>query len=306
METGSAEAQWEAWYSQYRPFLIALCYQMLGSLHDAEDIVQETFLLARAYAGCTIEHPKALLAKIAKNRCLDVMKSGRRRKERYAGTPLPEPLPTGEGIAAMDERMIRNDMLSIASFMLMERLNPIDRAVYVLREAFEWGYEDIARVVDRTEAACRKMYSRVRGKIALDADSASVSQPTGPFTACLYNALTEGNMEPFVRLLSQDVILYTDRGPGVQTAAKPIVSAEFVAVYLRGLLNITSRTLGPLRFELIRINGAPAILAEAKGELQGVVALDAKGPEVSRIYVFRNPSTLGAVAKAYGLRPFRA
>ncbi|WP_158299456.1 sigma factor [Paenibacillus antri] len=305
METKLVEARWEDWYSQYRSFLTGLAYQMLGTLHEAEDIVQETFLQARAYISREIDNPKALLAKIATNRCLDTMKSARWRNERGSGTWLPELLPVDSPVAPIEEQVLRNDRLSIAAFLLMEALPPIDRAVYVLREVFEWNYKDISKVVDRTELACRKIYSRAKSKVGRDPEVTMVSRPMKPFVTCLLYALSEGDLAPFVRLLSQDVVLYTDRGPGVRTATNPIVSSGHVAAYLHGLLNITARTLGPLRFELVATNGGPALLAESDGELQGILALEVKATLVRSIFIIRNPDKLGPIADAYGLKPFQ-
>lgn len=306
MEKESIAPRWEIWYSQYRSFLIALAYRLLGSLHDAEDIVQETYLQARPYAAREIENPRALLAKITTNRCLDVIKSGKTRKERQSGTWLPEPLPTDMPLSyGLEEYVIQKDTLSIAALLLLERLNPVDRAVYVLREVFEWKYEDIANIVDRTEPACRKIYSRAKIKINTNPKATTGSEPVQPFVNSLLTALSEGELAPFVRLLSQDVILYTDRASDVRTATKPIASAGYVAAYLTGLLNITTKTLGPLSYQIVAVNGTPALLATSGKILRGVIALHVESSMISSIYVYRNPEKLSIIGQAYGLHPFR-
>lgn len=220
----------EALYQQYKGLLFHLAYQLTGSSTDAEDIVQDVFLKAHGVALEQIAEPKAYLCKMTTNRCLDLLKSARHKRELYTGPWLPEPIPTPE--ADSYDAVVTKDLLSYAMLVLLERLSPAERAVFVLREAFGFDYGEIAGLVDKSEANCRKLISRAKGKLGIAPDAPIRAKETElgeQWMSRFLAALEQGNVTALLALLSADAELLTDGGGKVSAAIRPIVSGERVA-----------------------------------------------------------------------------
>jgi RNA polymerase sigma factor (sigma-70 family) len=310
-------------YSQYRPLMFSIAYRMTGSVNDAEDIVQEAFLrAARAAAGATARagetgtasNQKAYLATITTRLAIDHLRSARVRRESYVGTWLPEPLLSDGG----DEALLRDDApgpaelaetsdsLSLAFLVLLESLSPPERAVFLLREVFGYGYPDIAGVTGKTEAACRQIFARARRRIDEGRPRFETSRAEGEELTSLFLAAARGgDMSSLFERLAPDVLFYGDSGGlGEITFVEPVVGRDRVAEVIRVQLARTVQLGAELRAAWV--NGQPGLLAsDADGGLIAVIALDVLDGQVQAIRTVANPDKLrhlGPVSQTWHLR----
>ena len=219
-----------------RPRLEAIAYRLLGSAGEAEDAVQETFLRWQAADVDRIEVPEAWLTKVLTNLCLNQLTSARARRETYVGQWLPEPLLAGDPMLGPADTAEQRESVSFAVLTLMERLSPNERAVYVLREAFDYPHREIAEILDITESASQQIFHRAKkhvadGKARTEIDEAAARRIVEEFLA----AATSGQTEPLVRLLTEDAVAIGDGGGKVPARAKAFEGAVAVAKFLRGL-----------------------------------------------------------------------
>jgi len=225
----------QQWFLQYRPLLLRLAYRILGSYSDAEDIVQDVFVEMNGRDLTDIRNPKAYLTKTVANRSINVLKSARRTKETYVGPWLPEP---ALGVAPDEpgDAVEHRESLSYAFLVLLERLTPEERVAFVLREALGYEYAEISDLLDKSEAACRQLYSRARRK--LPQSSAAASAHAGKadgFARAFLQASETGDFRPFVRLLARDAGLLTDGGGKVRAATKTVAGRERIAKLFEGI-----------------------------------------------------------------------
>lgn len=288
-------------YRSYRPLLLSIAYRMLGSVADAEDLVQDTFLTAqqmqndKSVGGSRVNNLKAYLCKTVTNRCLDYLKSARRKREVYVGPWLPEPLvqsvdvPSGQGDPL--QTVVLEDTISYAFLVLLDRLTPVERAVFILREAFEYDYGDIAEFLGKTSLGCRKIYSRLKRKIQDEPpaelpDTAQSEQLVMRFL----HATATGDMEGLFALMAEDIVLYTDGGGKVSAAINPITTSKRVIAFVLGLA-AKGETQGEVI--LAKINGQLGfVLRSAIEPYPTVVSLDIRDNRIHRIYLIRNPNKL--------------
>ena len=293
-------------HDEFRPLMFSIAYRMTGSVGDAEDIVQEA--LIRAYraeaAGTLVESPQAFLATTTTRLAIDHLRSARVRRESYVGTWLPEPLVAEPGPA---ERAEMADSLSMAFLVLLESLSPVERAVFLLREVFGYGYEEIAGIVGKSEANCRQIFARARRRIDEGRPRFEASRRQGAeLTSRFLAAVGGGDMEPFIEMLAPDVVFYGDGGGKGPAITAPIYGRERVARLLRGL----SRRFRPVVASVrpVQVNGQPGVIShDADGNLIGVLAFDVLGGQVHAIRSVVNPDKLqhlGATSDAF-LRPDR-
>ena len=305
-------------YMQYRPLMFSIAYRMTGSVSDAEDIVQEAFLRATKSATRTndaIENHKAYLATITTRLAIDHLRSARVQRESYVGTWLPEPLLSdGDGDEALlkddapgpAELAETSDSLSMAFLVLLESLSPPERAVFLLREVFGYGYPEIAEVTGKTEAACRQIFARGRrrideGRPRFETSRAEGEELTGLFLA----AARGGDMSSLFERLAPDVLFYGDSGGlGEITFTTPVVGRDRVAEVVRVQLARTVQLGAELRAAWV--NGQPGLLArDADGGLIAVIALDVLDGQVQAIRTVANPDKLrhlGPVSRIWHLR----
>jgi RNA polymerase sigma-70 factor (TIGR02957 family) len=296
---GSAD---ETGAAGYRPLLFSIAYGMTGSVGDAEDIVQDAFLgLTRArQAGTTIADPKAYLTTAVTRLGINHLSSARVRRETYVGDWLPEPVvvPTdGPGPAEHAELA---DALSMAFLVLLEALSPVERAVFMLREVFEYRYSDVARITGKTEANCRQIFARARQRItaggrASDSAPSPARRAEGEELARrFFEAAAGGDMDALLGMLAPDVVLHRDGGGKAQAIGKPLAGRERVMRLLVGGLR-RGRTLGA-SLRLAWVNGQPgAVLYDAAGRVVGVAALDVADGVVQAIRSVINPDKLGHI-----------
>ena len=290
-------------FTEYRPLMFSIAYRMTGSVSDAEDIVQEAFL--RAGQDTDVESPKAYLATITTRLAIDHLRSARVRRESYVGTWLPEPL-IGSSEPDPAELAETSDSLSMAFLVLLESLAPAERAVFLLREVFGYGYDEIAKAVGKTEAACRQIFTRARRRIDEGRPRFETSRAEGEeLTSLFLAAAGGGDMTSLLERLAPDVLFYGDSGGlGETTFIAPVFGREQVAELVRVQIERTRQLGASLR--PIWVNAQPGVLAcDADGDLIAVIAFDVLDGLVQAIRVVANPEKLrhlGPVSRTWHLR----
>lgn len=283
-----------------RPSLEAIAYRLLGSASEAEDAVQETFLRWQATDADRIEVPEAWLTKVLTNLCLNQLTSARARRETYVGQWLPEPVLAGDPMLGPADTAEQRESVSFAVLALLERLSPTERAVYVLREAFDYPHREIAEILDITEAASQQILHRARkhvadGKARTEVDEAAARRIVDEFLA----AATSGRTEPLVRLLTQDAIAVGDGGGKVPARARAFEGALAVAKFMRGLFKPgkAKRDLvgGSPDVYATTANGDPALVVVLDGRVIGVMCLEVTAEGIA---AFRNQVNPDKLARA--------
>ena len=278
--------------NELRPLMFSIAYRMLGSVTEAEDVVQDAYLRLheRSLAGETIERPEAYASTVATRLAIDALRSARRTREVYTGTWLPEPLLDDDTDPA--HRVERDETLSFAFLALLERLRPVERAVFLLREVFQMDYADIAAIVERDEAACRQIMHRARARIAegrprFDSDAARDAALLETFFA----ALDDGDVEALAGVLADDVVFYADGGGLAPALRQPLHGAVAVARFLAGLVRRGSTM--PVRLERTVANGEAALrVATDDGATLSVLMLHVDAGRVSVVGNQLNPEKL--------------
>jgi RNA polymerase sigma-70 factor (ECF subfamily) len=280
-----------------RPRLETIAYRLLGSAAEAEDAVQETFLRWQAADVRRIEVPEAWLTKVLTNLCLNELTSARARRETYVGQWLPEPLLAGDPMLGPADTAEQRESVSYAVLTLMERLSPNERAVYVLREAFDYPHRDIAEILDITEVSSQQIFHRAKkhvaeGKARLEIDAAAARQILEEFLA----AATSGQVEPLVRLLTEDAIAIGDGGGKVPARARAFEGAVAVATFLRGLFKpgkaMRAILGGEAKVYSWTANGDPAVVAVVDGRVVGVICLEVTSEGIGAFRSQVNPDKL--------------
>jgi RNA polymerase sigma-70 factor (ECF subfamily) len=282
-------------FGPLRAELIGLAYRMTGSLATAEDIAQEVFLRWHAADRGRVAVPRAWLLKAAARLSLDHLKSARHRRELYVGPWLPEPVLASEEPPQQAAHERAQD-LSVAFLLTLQRLSPAERAVFILHDLFDTPFAEVASVLGRNEAACRKLASRARARLG---DAATPHRPVsgaeaGRIARAFLAAVRTGEEAALRALLAQDVVLHTDGG-GVRPAAlNPIAGADRVVRFFAGLARKRAAPPSPL-LHLGRINSLPGYVTLEPDGLPQTTALEVRDGRIAAIYVVRNPEKLAAV-----------
>lgn len=277
-------------YDEYKPLLFSIAYRMLGSAADAEDMVQDTFLGAQQLPDDQVQHVKAYLCKMVTNRCIDYAQSARKRRELYVGEWLPEPLlvSADDPLHAIE----RDETFSYAFMVYLERLSPVERAVFILREAFEYDYTDISDIVGKSETNCRQIFSRLKRKLQEEeAPAVQADEHARGLARQFLHASRSGNLEELIRSLTEDVIMYSDGGGKAQAALYPILGRERVIRFLLGIR--TKYMERNYEYHLMPMNGQDGLVITEDGTVVGAInfGLDEKGC-VHRMFFLRNPDKL--------------
>lgn len=273
-----------ATFDPLRPKLIRIAYRMLGSLADAEDMVQEAFLRWLDADRNAIQEPGAFLRRVVTRLCLDQLKSARHRREIYVGTWLPEPMVE----AAEDEI----DDITLPLMIALERLSPLERAAFLLHDVFGVSFDEIADTIGRDPASCRQLASRARKHVRAARPRFQMPRERGlEIAAAFFTASRNGEMEQLRSLLASDVTVYSDGGGKVPAATMPIAGLENVMRLHAGLAAIFARQMSRLvRYAFI--NGLPGFVTiEQDGTLQ-TSALQIEDGRIVAIYIMRNPDKL--------------
>ncbi|WP_245899420.1 RNA polymerase sigma-70 factor [Nonomuraea indica] len=277
-------------FEEHRPTLLGLAYRLLGSMWDAEDVVQEAWLRWQTTDHDEIRDPRAFLVTVVSRLAIDQLRSARVKREAYTGSWLPEPVLTADA-GPLDTAELR-DTVSYATLHLMERLSPPERAVFVLREAFEFPYDEIARVVGVSVANARQLHRRAALRLA---DGRDRFQPTGEEHARLLERFIEaaggGDLGALAEILHEDVVIWSDGGGKVRAALRPILGRRKAVAFIGGV------TPDGAEGVVADVNGLPAVWSVAGGHPQ-LVAFAVRDGRIGEIFIIRNPDKLRRVAPA--------
>ncbi|SEF15229.1 RNA polymerase sigma-70 factor [Jiangella alba] len=280
-------------FQRHRGLLFTVAYELLGSVADAEDVVQDTWLRWSADDRSDVVEPKAYLVRIATRLALNRMRTLRTRRETYVGPWLPEPLVTGPDAAGGVE--LAEDV-SMAMLVVLETLTPVERAVFVLREVFGFAHAEIATALDRSEASVRQVAHRAREHVQarrprFDTDPEQRRAVTERFL----RATAEGNLAELMEVLAPDVVMINDTDGKVRAARRPVLGADKVARFLRGL--VARGEMAGYRFEYAELNGEPGVVGWLDGRLDVAGVIETRDGQVVRLLAFRNPDRLTSLRR---------
>jgi RNA polymerase sigma-70 factor (ECF subfamily) len=278
----SGGADGAADFEPHRTFLAGLAYRMLGSVAEAEDVVQDAFLRWREVDPSTIAEPRAYLARVVSRLCLDRMKSASHRREHYVGTWLPEP------VIAEPAQTLAED-LSVALLLALERLSPLERAAFLLHDVFDMDYAAVGEALDHTEAACRQLAARAREHIREDRPRYPAPDPEARrLTDAFVTAAATGDVGGLASLLADDAVLYADGGGKRRAALNPIVGKDRIVRFYEGVLAQSGGGFSGFRAERTTLNGLPGFVFHTAEGTETLAIEVAKGAIVA-IYTIRNP-----------------
>jgi len=281
-----------AGFEANRRYLTRLAYRMLGSLSDAEDVVQDAWLRWHAAGPESVAQPRAWLARAVTRLCLDLMKSAPRRRESYVGAWLPEPLIEEIGGVAGDGE----DGLDVpyALMLALERLSPLERAAFLLHDVFDLPFSEVADSLGRNEAACRQLVSRARRHVREDGPRHPLAPDEAKrIAAAFFEAVHSTDPTRLKGLLAADAVLRADGGGKVSSVLNPILGAEKIGRFFAGLARkLEQQGLATLRYEPVLIGGLPGYVSLEGGETAQVTAFDIRDGQIRAIYVIRNPDKL--------------
>ncbi|ALG11957.1 RNA polymerase sigma-70 factor [Kibdelosporangium phytohabitans] len=284
-------------FVEHRNLLFTVAYEMLGSAADAEDVLQETWLRWVGVDLGTVQNHRAYLVRITTRQALTRLRVLGRRKESYVGSWLPEPLLTAPDVA---EDVELADSVSMAMLLVLETLTPTERAVFVLREVFDLGYDEIAEAVDKSAAAVRQIAHRARSHVAARRPREIVSQTeTRGALAAFQRAVETGDLQGLLDVLAPDVVMLGDGGGIKQAVPRPVVGAEKVARLLAGGLR---KLTASVSMRPVQVNGHPALVIQFDGELDTVVAVRIDNGLITGLYAVRNPEKLSHMDRETALR----
>jgi RNA polymerase sigma-70 factor (ECF subfamily) len=283
-------------FETYRTYLFAIAYRMLGSAMDAEDMVQETYLRFQATPAETqrsIVSLKAYLTTIVTRLCVNHLHSAQRRREQYVGPWLPEPISTERAADSVnpEERVELYESLSLAFLVLLEELQPVERAVFLLRDVFGYEYAEIAALLGKSEVACRQAFSRAKKHLAERRPRFAPSpEAQRDLLTSFLHAVQGGDMDNLMTLLADDVTLWADSGGKVRGAAtRPIVGRDAVARFAVGTMRFLPEDY---TIEIAEINGQSAVVVRTGGHAFSVISVEVDGPRIRAVRVVANPEKL--------------
>jgi RNA polymerase sigma-70 factor (ECF subfamily) len=302
-------------FEPYRRRLLGLAYRMLGSMADAEDAVQETYLRWHGADRASVSDPRAFLMTTTTRLCLDLLTSARARREEYVGPWLPEPVVDTAALAP-DSRTELAEDVSIALLLTLDRLSPLERAAFLLHDVFDFSFSEVASALERNDAACRQLAARARahvrdlrprGATPPSARADEIDAKHAQLMSAFIAATGSGDLEALTQLLASDVRVVTDGGGKVASALNAIDGADRVA---RFLVDATRKRPGAwwrddFRLRFATINGLPGVIVDApEGPVQ-TAAFEIDGDVVRALYVVRNPDKLRHLALASAPAPRR-
>ncbi|HEX6981367.1 MAG TPA: RNA polymerase sigma-70 factor [Balneolaceae bacterium] len=276
-------------FETYRPGLFRLAYAMLKRVAPAEDAVQEAFLRWRKQDIEQIHSNQAYLSRIVSNICLDEIKSARNRREQYIGPDLPEPL-LAAGSETPEAKAELAESLSMALLVVLEQLNPVQRAVFILREVFDYDYSSVAEIINKSESHCRKIAQRARESVQkkkprFEKNTAEQRELVTTFI----KAMQDGELTEVEGMLAEEAILYSDGGGKVAAVRKPVAGATKIAKFLTGIQKGVTQAL---RVEFTDINGEPGMITYLDEQLNNVWSFHIEDDKIQSIYVVLNPDKL--------------
>ena len=295
-------------FDEHRPLLFSIAYRMLGSASDAEDVVQDAWL--RYHGADDVRSPRAFAATIVTRLCLDRLKSARASREEYVGPWLPEPILTtaaGPGPSAVegpDVTLQRSESVTLAFLVLLETLAPEERAVFILREVFDYSHDEIAEVLELTPANCRQLLHRAKGKIKNRPVHPEAARSRRDVLGRFADALRSGDAQELTALLTEDVGFWSDGGGKVAAARRPLAGRAEVLNFLVGLHRtaVSSGVYAAASMVLEEVNGEPALLLRVGDRLETVFVLSIHGDRIAALRVMRNPDKLRYLERQLQIR----
>ncbi len=285
-------------FEEHRPVLLGVAYRMLGRVADAEDVVQEAWLRWSGADRSEVREPRGYLVRITTRLAIDRLRQVKARGETYVGPWLPEPYVTDFGDTVPDaaERAVLADSVSLAVLVVLESLSPLERAVFVLREAFGYPYADIATMLDRSESAVRQLGGRARKHVEerrprYDVDPAQRRDLTERFLA----ASMDGDIEGLMSLLAPDVRLVGDSGGKAKAPVRVLETADKVGRFITGVAG-KGGGVPDLSFRFLEVNGGPAVLMMSGDKPDSVLQLEVLDGRIQSVYIIRNPDKLRSLA----------
>ena len=276
-------------FEEHRPELFRLAYGMLGRVAPAKDAVQEAFLRWQKMNVNEIRSPRAYLSEIVNNICLDELKSAKNQREEYIGPNLPEPVLTVGSESPLAEVELA-ESLSMAMLVVLEQLTPVQRAVFLLREVFDYDYTAIADIVHKSESHCRKIAQRARDRIKKKRPSFEKRRKDQhQLVSAFVEAVKEKDISRIESMLAKEAVLYSDGGGKVAAARKPVEGAEKIARFLVGIQKLVTQNI---RLELTDVNGEPGMIIYLDGRLYNIWSFYAYERKIRNIYVVLNPDKL--------------
>jgi len=280
-------------FQPLRPGLIRLAYRMLGSMAEAEDVVQDAYIRWHQTDRSAIRQPAAFLSRTVTRLCLDILKSARRRRETYVGPWLPEPVLEPDAEEAGED-------LSLTLMMALERLSPLERAAFLLHDVFGLGFDEVAATLDREPAACRQLAARARRNVRAARPRYAVAPDEGRRMADAFaTASRSGDLTALRRLLSDEVVAYTDGGGTRNAALNPLFGFRRVSGLFMGIARKTDFRMPPVLYRGL-INGLPGFVTLEQDGLPQTTALEIRDGRIVGIYVVRNPEKLRHLAALAG------
>jgi RNA polymerase sigma-70 factor, ECF subfamily len=279
-----------ATFDQYRGLLFSIAYRMLGTVADAEDMLQETFIRWHQSAGQDVRSPRAFLVTIISRLCMNHLQSARVQREEYVGEWLPEPLVTDPNSDPLRTLKI-DESLSMAFLVLLERLTPIERAVFLLHEVLSYKHTEIAGILEQSEANCRQVLRRARQHVgAVGRKFKTSMQDNSDLLDRFLRATRTGDMDGLLNLLARDVVLHSDGGGKAAALPKPIKGAEKVA---RGIIRSLEKTVPKeLVGHVAQLNGKRAVIGYVQGKPFSVVSVNVSKGRIKDVFIVTNPDKL--------------
>lgn len=279
-------------FEQHRSLLFTIAYEITGAAMDAEDVVQDSYLKWAEVNDDGVGNPRAYLAKIATRTALNALRSSQRRREEYVGPWLPEPILTGPDVA---EDAVLGESLSVAMLVVLESLTPDERAVFVLREIFDFPYTEIAEVTGKSQAAVRQLAHRAKEHVSARQPRFEVGTRQQREVADRFMAATlGGDLQSLLDALAPGAVLLADGGGKVSAARRPVHGPEKIARFLVG---VQSRPLPDMRVEFSTLNNLPGLLVFSGGRLDLAAMVEVHGGQVTGVYIVRNPDKLVLLAR---------
>lgn len=282
-------------FQTHRPALFAVAYRMLGSATDAEDILQDAWLRFAGARPSDLRSPKAYLTTIVTRLCLDRLKSARATREEYVGPWLPEPVATGDR-PGPERSLAQAESVTLAFMVLLETLSPEERAVFLLREVFDYEYGEIAAMLEMSSANCRQLFHRAKGRIAERKPRfRAAMDEKRPLVERFVRAFSEGNEAGLTSVLAEDIGFWSDGGGKVLAARRPIFGRDQVVSLLLGFRRTAPAVgvaLESVTLDIVEVNGEPAVLLRVAGRLDGVYVMAVEEGAITAIRVVRNPDKL--------------
>ncbi|MET8450134.1 RNA polymerase sigma-70 factor [Streptomyces sp. NPDC005209] len=280
----------EAAFNEARRYLFGIAYRMLGCVSESEDILQEAWIRWQTYDRSKVENARAFLTTTVTRLAINVLESARVRRQAYVGPWLPEPVDTSSDPAL---GALNAEALEVAVMMLLEKLTPTERAAYVLREAFDYPYEQIAEIIGQTQANARQLVSRARKHLVAGKRASVAAADHQRFLTVFVAAAQEGNVAVLEKLFTEDVVSYADGGGVVRASKFPVVGRQRVAKYYHAFAD---RFWPGVTVEPVEANGRPAVSLSRDGTVFAVLTVSVTPDGIDRVLVMMNPSKIAAMA----------